>query len=411
MTGQSEPMDAAQLQAPVFEPPPVDPRLAECLKDYPAEVSDERIYHSIELMERYSVELAVQLLRELNVLDHIANWQSPNDICRALHFQSQFASPLGWLLERSVETGLVEAQSNGSESVYRSAKTEWQSDISGLRDRGTETDSGNSATFDLLDHAAAAYPAVAKGQQSGEQSLFGPKGIALWLNYFNNQNLTYAVNNWLAAAVAAERLSSLARIRILEIGAGAGSGSQALLTQLKQYDLLTRLERFVITEPNAYFRRRIQRELTALYPNQSFEWSALDLDEPWSNQITPPGEFDLVFAVNVLHVSKDLLFSLSQAGSILAPGGWLVIGECVRPFANQTIYPELMFQNLESFSGVRTEPNVRPRHGFLTPEEWRNAFNRSGFEHCQISPDLDKIRTFYSHFFTAAIAGQKPNGA
>ena len=133
----------------------------------------------------------------------------------------------------------------------------------------------------------------------------------------------------------------------------------------------------------------------------------LDLNLPWRNQISTPGEFDLVFAVNVLHVSKDLLFSLKEALSVLTTGGWLVLGECVRPHANQPIYPELMFQNLESFSDVQTDGDVRPRPGFLTPEQWRRAFTRTGLSHCEVAPDIEKIRDIYSHFFTAAIAGQK----
>jgi hypothetical protein len=107
-----------------------------------------------------------------------------------------------------------------------------------------------------------------------------------------------------------------------------------------------------------------------------------------------------------MHVSKDLVFSLEQARSVLADDGWLVIGECVRPYDDQPIYPELMFQTLDSFIDVRTEPDIRPRPGFLTPEQWRGAFERAGFVSCGVRPDIEKIREDYSHFFTGAICGQ-----
>ena len=74
----------------------------------------------------------------------------------------------------------------------------------------------NAATLDLLDHAASLYPAVANGEQSGDRNLLGPQGVPLWLNYFHNDNLTYAVNNWVGAALAAERVSSQRTLRILE---------------------------------------------------------------------------------------------------------------------------------------------------------------------------------------------------
>ena len=107
-----------------------------------------------------------------------------------------------------------------------------------------------------------------------------------------------------------------------------------------------------------------------------------------------------------MHISKDLLFSLNEARSVLAAGGHLVIGECVRPYANQPMYPELMFQILESFTNVQTDPDFRPNPGFLTAEHWRRAFTRAGFLHTEVAPDIDRIREIYPHFFTGAICGQ-----
>jgi hypothetical protein len=107
-----------------------------------------------------------------------------------------------------------------------------------------------------------------------------------------------------------------------------------------------------------------------------------------------------------MHISKDLLFSLNEARSALAGDGWLVIGECLRPYLNQPIYPELMFQILESFTNVQTDPEIRPNPGFLTAEHWRRAFTRAGFQRAEVAPNIDRIREIYPHFFTGAICGQ-----
>jgi len=230
--------------------------------------------------------------------------------------------------------------------------------------------------------------------------------VPLWLNYFHNDNLTYAVNNWVGAVLAADHLSTRHALRILEVGAGTGSASEILLQLLAERGLLPRIERYLITEPNAYFRRCSQRKLAGRYPNLTLEWAPLDLDLPWNTQGIPSGEFDLVYAVNVMHISKNLLFSLNEARSALAADGWLVIGECVRPYDNQPIYPELMFQILDSFTNVQTDPEIRPNPGFLTAEQWRRAFSRAGFGHAEVAPDIDRIREIYPHFFTGAICGQ-----
>ena len=360
----------------------------------------------MELMERYSIELAVDLSRQLNLMDQLGEWRSADELCRLLSFQPRFKFALRWILERMVESGCAEAQNDGEVGSYRCLHPPWEPDLKHFRALGLNIDPANAATLDLLDHAASLYPAVARGGQGGDHNLLGPQGVPLWLNYFHNDNSTYAVNNWVGAMLAADRLATRPTLRILELGAGTGSASEILLQLLTERGLLPRVERYVVTEPNAYFRRCSQRKLTARHPDLPLEWAPLDVDLPWNTQGITSGEFDLVYAVNVMHISKNLLFSLNEARSALAPGGWLVIGECVRLYDHQPIYPELMFQILESFTNVEIDPEVRPNPGFLTAEQWRRAFSRTGFNHTKIAPDIDRIREIYPHFFTCAISGQ-----
>ena len=400
-------MDAVSSQPPEFKAPPRNPHLAHLLSTYPSSVFSERLYQSIELLERYSIDLAVDLLRRLNVMDQLSQWRSVNELSQALSFQPRFRLALRWIVERLIETGCIEGQMDGDTRFYHLHQALWQPNLNRLRSSGLNIDPTNAATLDLLDYAASLYPAVARGEQTGDQSLFSSQGIPLWLNYFSNDNLTYAVNNWVAAILAADRTSTQARVRILEVGAGAGSATEILLRCLDERGLLPKIERYFVTEPNAFFRRRSQREMAKHYPYLGVRWGTIDLNLPWDAQGVAPGEFELIYAVNVLHISKDLLFSLNQARSALADDGWLVIGECLRPYVGQPIYPELMFQILESFTDVQTDREIRPNPGFLTADQWRRAFNRAGFHSTDVAPDVDVIRDIYPHFFAGAICGQK----
>jgi len=147
--------------------------------------------------------------------------------------------------------------------------------------------------------------------------------------------------------------------------------------------------------------------LATQYRDLPLEWGTLDINSAWDGQGVNGGEFDLVYGVNVLHVSKELLFSLNEARGALADNGWLVIGECVRPYLNQPIYPELIFRILDSFTDVNTDPEIRPNPGFLTADQWRRAFTRAGFQRVEITPPIETIREVYSHFFASAICGQR----
>ena len=115
-------MNAPLLDAPKFETGLSDPRLAECLKEFPPAIFSERLYQSIELMERYSIELAVDLLGQLNLAEQLGRWRSANELCSILDFRPRFRLALDWILTRLVEAGCVEVQSESGARSYRLRK-------------------------------------------------------------------------------------------------------------------------------------------------------------------------------------------------------------------------------------------------------------------------------------------------
>ncbi len=389
-----------------FDIPPFDPRLAGLLADYPADLFNERLYQSIELADRYCLELAIDLLHRLGVAPRLDTWCSVEELCRHFAFSSSFRIALAWLLERLVASRLLSVREHAGTRHYRSKGARPPPQLAELRELGLAIDPANVATLNLLDAAAAAYPSVAQGKSSGEEAIFGMGNIGLWLDYFHNQNPLYAINNWNSARVAAQCLAGKPVLRIIEIGAGAGSGTEALLRVLAEQDLLGRLERYLVTEPNPFFRRRGQRGLQASYPNLPLEFGALNIDKPWVAQGVARAGFDLVYGVNALHVANNLMFSLGEARATLAPAGWLVAGECLRSFSGQPIYIELVFQILDSFINVATDPELRPNPGFLTPEQWHRAFAGAGFAHIQVKPDYARIREIYPRFCIGAVCGR-----
>lgn len=391
----------APNSAPPFARTDRDPRLANYLADYSPDLFSETLYQSIELMERYSIELSLEVLSQLGIFPLLQRERSAAELATELSFAPKFVPALDWLLRRVVETGCVEAVP--STGKYRQVSNCWSPDLTAIRRIGLELAAGNAPTLDLLDYAASLYPLVARGE-SGDAALFSPQGITLWLSYFSNANLTYAVNNWLAAVLARQCLAGRDKLRLLELGAGAGSASEILLREFSQHDLRRQIELYRFTEPNAFFRRRAQRELARQHAEVPFEFGTLDLDQPWEGQ----NDFELVYGVNVFHVAHDLLPALERARAALRPGGWLVLGECLRPHESQPMYPELIFQVLDSFNSVTLIPELRPVAGFLTSGQWRGALHAAGFSQVQIKPAVEQILSLYSHFFTGAIAGRRP---
>ena len=90
VTAQIEFVNAATSDPPTFTAPPRNARLTRLLQDYPAPVFSEQLYQSIELMERYSIDLAIDLLRRLDVVDQLDEWRSADELCDMLSFQPRF---------------------------------------------------------------------------------------------------------------------------------------------------------------------------------------------------------------------------------------------------------------------------------------------------------------------------------
>ncbi|QNT68144.1 class I SAM-dependent methyltransferase [Defluviicoccus vanus] len=381
-------------------------RLAPLLADFPADLWDDRLYRSILWVDSYVDALSLAVLAALGADSALTTPASAATLCRALDLAGDFAPHLTWLLERAAIGGAVGVEdTSGTRRYYRTDR--WRlADAPQLAAKGLAIDAGNRPTIALLQAAAAAWPRIARGEVSGEDALLNPEAIGLWLDYFDNANLLYAANNRVAAVIATASLAEKQHFSILELGAGAGSATEALLDELVRRGLKGRLQRYLVTEPSALFRRRGERRLKARRRNLPLQFAALDIDQPWADQLPDDGRFDLICGVNVLHVARDLAFSLGEARARLAPGGSLVAGECLRPFPDQSVYVEFVFQLLDSFKAVITHPDRRPRPGFLTPEEWQRSLTDAGFTNVSFRPDHRRTRSIFPHLYIAAICAQ-----
>jgi SAM-dependent methyltransferase len=116
------------------------------------------------------------------------------------------------------------------------------------------------------------------------------------------------------------------------------------------------------------------------------------MDRPFAEAGVEPGSLTLVYGVNTLHVARDLEFTFAEIRRALAPGGALVLSECVRPFADRPIYVEFIFNLLESFRAPRLVDPWRPHGGFLSPGQWTAGLMARGFRDVGVEPDIERLR-------------------
>jgi SAM-dependent methyltransferase len=266
-------------------------------------------------------------------------------------------------------------------------------------------DPSSLASYRMADLVAALYPQVLRGEASGEEALFAPDRIGAWIEYFSNDNLVYAVSNRIGALAAARSLAASGSV--LEIGGGLGSSAEVLLELLSEAGRLAGMTKYRFTEVAPAFLRRGQRLLAGRFPGAPIHFGRLDMDRPFEEAEVEAGGFALVYGVNALHVAHDLEFTLGEVQRALAPGGCLVLSECVRPFAGRPVYIEFLFNLLRAFRAPRLVAPWRPNGGFLTPEQWTAALAACGFRDVTVYPDIARVREVCPAFVVAAITARR----
>lgn len=142
---------------------------------------------------------------------------------------------------------------------------------------------------------------------------------------YERQRDSVFLNDLAADAVAAivEALSAGKPLRVLEIGAGTGGTTSALLPILP-----ARRTHYTFTDIGPLFLRKA-RDKFAAFPFLDF--ATLDIEKDLAAQGFEPGSYDLVVAANVLHNGRDLTRVLADVRRLLAPGGVLLMREISQP--------------------------------------------------------------------------------
>ena len=363
---------------------------------------------SCELLEEYVARLAAAVFRSTGLERACKDAVTVDEAIIGAGLVPGIARvPAAWLLGMLAARGWVNLiDSAGGTDRYRTLLPSPLPDADAVLAEQTELDARCLPSYRIVALAAERYPAVLRGEISGEQALFDPEGISAWLRYFSNANPLYAVTNAIGA-VAAERALPPGGGEVLELGGGFGSGAEALLARLEATGRGAEVSSYRLTELVAMFLRRADKALRARFPGFPLAFGALDINRPFSEGGVAPGSVALVYGVNVVHVARDLAATLGEIRAALARNGALVLAECVRPFPGQPIYVEFVFNLLGTFRDVVLVPEWRPNGGFLTPEQWTAALAANGFTDVRVFPDISTIRQDIPQFVVAAISARR----
>lgn len=360
-----------------------------------------------EHFDRFTTGMVLRVVRELGWEDALAAGTTVAALAARQGYVPRASIPMTWFLRKLAVEGHLDATGAGGEAVFRAKAPLPVSDPDREQALAQAIDARSAPPFAVVRAMVEHVPAFLAGEKTGEEILFSPARLSLWFDYFSNDNLLYGINNRLGAEAVARALPSTRAATLVELGGGSGSAALAVAERLARDGAVSRVGRYVFTEIVPTFLRRAERTLRSRFPALPAEFRRLDMDRDFGPQGLQPGCADVVYAVNTVHIARDLQETLARIRETLRPGGVAVFSECVRPRVGQPIYVEFVFNFLENFTGVATDPKIRPNHGFLTPENWRAAFRAAGFERPEILPDVEELSKHYEAFFVAAVSARR----
>lgn len=309
-------------------------------------------------LEQRAAGHAWQALRSLGV-GRDAGARLGADSAAACGVEARHARLWQRLLELAATGGFLAR--SGDAWAVTSTGAAWHGNAAPVADR---------AEAALLERCGRGLAEVLRGRLDPLTLLFPPDGRDSAAQVYGTAPSARLYNRLAAEAVGALARSAARPLRVLEIGAGTGATSTALLAALPSGS------RYCFTDVSPLFLHEAEARLRDAPVETSFR--RLDIEQAPAAQGFEPGGFDLVVAANVLHATADLRRTLAHARSLLAPGGVLLLIETVARRA----WADLSFGLTEGWWRFSDAP-LRRDDALLGVDDWLALLASAGFDAVQ----------------------------
>jgi acyl transferase domain-containing protein/SAM-dependent methyltransferase len=213
---------------------------------------------------------------------------------------------------------------------------------------------------------------ILTGKESPLETLFPGGAFAEAEGLYQHSSVSRYLNGIVGAAVEAVARSRGGRLHVLEIGAGTGGTTAAVLRVLPPERTA-----YAFTDVSDLFLSQAARKF-ADFP--FVRYGLLDMEKDPQEQGYPAHAFDVVVASNVLHATRDLRLTMDRALALLAPGGVLVLSET-------TSHPHHFDITTGLIEGWQTfADDLRGDNPLLSAPGWVDLLHERGFANAAFFP-------------------------
>ena len=349
-----------------------------------------------ECLSRVTTAHAVRTLREAGLFKINGEAHSLEHVLAKAGIAETYRHLVRRWLDRLV--GLHVLRTDGSRYIAEKALPDPQ--LAQLWEEADRLFTDNRALLAYVRHCGELVGAVLRGQESPLETLF-PGGSAQLAEDLYERSATMRYVNGIAAAAfsaAAAGVSPGRSLRVLEVGAGTGGTSKAVLPVLP-----ADRTRYVFSDVSDLFLDRA-RERFAAYP--FMEYRLFDMERDLQAQGLAAGSFDAIVSANAVHASTDLRLALRRLRELLAPGGLLVLVESTTHFDWFDMTTGLI-EGWQHFAD-----DLRTDNPLLPPQTWTAALRDAGFEEAMALPGENSVAAHLGqHVIVARVAGDLEGGS
>lgn len=228
----------------------------------------------------------------------------------------------------------------------------------------------------LLEAMLVNLPNILTGKVASTAIMFPHSSMELVQGVYKGNVISDYFNDIMADAVATYvnyrlQQDSSARLRILEIGAGTGGTTAAILEKLNAYQ--QNLEEYCYTDLSQAFLLHAKAQFGV--KNPFLTTAIFDVEKPLSGQNINLGHYDIVIAANVLHATKNIRNTLQNAKAALGKQGVLLLNE----LSTQSLFTHLTFGLLAGWWLFEDQHLRIPGSPGLYPKMWEQVLTGEGF--------------------------------
>ena len=326
-------------------------------------------------LERWSRSRALATLEELGFRREEGATVDPEALREELNVIPEHRRLFRRLLEMLAKSGVL-AEAGGEFTVTVGSgdplPEHLPRDLDAFADRMVERYPHGVTEIGLFRRCGGALGQALRGEADPLTLLFS-SGDPTPADLYLKAPVARAANGMLRDAVRAllARLPAGRRLRVVEVGAGTGSATSAILPELPEGRFL-----YTYTDISAGFFAEAESRFGDA--GGCIEYRPLDIEKDPIGQGFERHGYDLMIASNVLHATRYLQETLGHCRDVLAPSGHLVALENLSGLG----WMDLTFGQLDGW--WRFADDYRPHHALASPAVWKAALGDAGFTGAEV---------------------------